>query len=146
MLTLSEAAPPTRSLVPNVVVPSRKYTFPVADDGITLAVRTTVWLGEDGLKEEVIVVVVVSVLTTWLSAVDVLVGNVPSPAYSAVMACVPAESVAETNTAMPFDRLKLPRDLSRSRNVTTPVAVAGETVAVKVTLCPYFEGFGEEVT
>src|SRR5207302_10875907 len=43
------------------------------------------------------------------------------------------------------DRVPVPSDVDPSLNVTVPVAVDGETVAVSATLWPKVEGFGDEV-
>ena len=40
----------------------------------------------------------------------------------------------------------LPSDVAPSKNWTVPVAVAGVTVAVTVTLCPTTDGFGDVAT
>jgi hypothetical protein len=40
----------------------------------------------------------------------------------------------------------LPNTVAPSRNCTLPVAAPGETFAVKVTGCPNFDGFDEELT
>ena len=51
-------------------------------------------------------------------------------------------------TPLPFT-LTVPKTVVPSLNVTEPVKPlpeAGVTVAVKVTFCPEFDGFGDEVT
>ena len=43
-------------------------------------------------------------------------------------------------------KLAVPIVVPLSLNATDPVANDGVTVAVKVTVCPYVEGFGEDVS
>ena len=59
-----------------------------------------------------------------------------SPPYLAVIECVPAVSAAVVNDALPPLRPAVPRELVPSKNSTVPVAVDGDTVAVKVTGWP----------
>jgi len=47
---------------------------------------------------------------------------------------------------LPPDKVAVPSDVVPSRNWTAPVAAAGETVAVKVTDCPWDEGFALEAS
>ena len=56
------------------------------------------------------------------------------------MACVPTVRVEVESVAMPLLRVLVPSDVPPSKNCTEPVAVEDETVAVKVTVCPLFEG------
>jgi hypothetical protein len=56
------AVPTLSADVPMIVVPSLKVTVPVAMEGETVAVRVTLWLEDDGLAEEVSVVMVVAEL------------------------------------------------------------------------------------
>jgi len=89
-------------------------------------------------------------LTTWLTAVLVLVMKLESPEYTAVMLWVPtpklvmAAEVAEPEVKVIAEPMALPL----SKNWTVPVAVPapGEVaaiVAVKVTDCPKTEGVVE---
>jgi hypothetical protein len=68
--------------VPNVVDPSVKVTVPVAPVGLTVAVKITAWPTDDGLGEKlnVVVVAVTALLTVCVSAADVLVTKLLSPA------------------------------------------------------------------
>ena len=56
------------------------------------------------------------------------------------MECVPTVRVEVESVAMPLLRVLVPSDVLPSKNCTEPVAVEDETVAVKVTACPLFEG------
>lgn len=61
--------------VPSGVAPSKRVTCPVSvPDGllVTLTVKVVDWPNTVGLTEEVIVVVVADLLTTWLKAKEVL--------------------------------------------------------------------------
>ena len=78
-------------------------------------------------------------LTTSGTALDVDAPSVESPAYDAVILCVPAVSVARVNVADPFVREAVPRDVEPSNSVTVPAGEdpeAAVTATVKVTDCP----------
>jgi hypothetical protein len=61
-----------------------------------------------------------------------------------VIECDPTPNVDVTNVALPLAIVTVPRVVVPSLNVTVPVAVEGETVAVKVTDEPNVEGFADE--
>jgi hypothetical protein len=61
------------------------------------------------------------------------------------MRWAPAASAEVVNVATPPLRLPVPKVTPPSWNVIVPVAADGETVAVKVTLWPYTDGFSDEV-
>lgn len=87
--------------------------------------------------------------TVWLNAAEVLVANVASPEYFAVMECAPAASVDVVRVALPALSAPLPMEVAPSRNETVPEGVPGElllTVAVSVTDWPVVEGFADDVT
>jgi hypothetical protein len=80
--------PPLRVPEPINVEPSKNETVPVGvppppDD--TVAVKMTFWPNTDGLTEEVKVVVLVWLLTVWVSAAEVLPPTFVSPPYTAVI-------------------------------------------------------------
>jgi hypothetical protein len=56
------------------------------------------------------------------------------------MEWLPAESEEVENVAVPLLNVPLPMLRPPSRNVTVPVAVEGDTLAVNVTDCPTVEG------
>ena len=56
------------------------------------------------------------------------------------MECLAALSVDVVSEAWPPLRATVPSEVEPSKNWTVPVAVDGETVAVKVTGCPVFAG------
>jgi hypothetical protein len=58
--------------VPNVLLPSLNVTVPVADEGVTVAVKVTEVPNVEGFLDEATVVVEVALLTVWVSAEDVL--------------------------------------------------------------------------
>src|SRR4051794_33933541 len=98
VLVVIVTEPPDSVPVPTVVPPSRKVTEPVAVPApgavaLTLAVRVTVWPKTDGLADELIVVEVEALLTTWAVLADWLGLKLPSPEYSALMLCVPTDRV-----------------------------------------------------
>ena len=53
--------------------------------GVTLAVKVTDCPKFDGFSDEVRAVVVVALLTTWLTAFDVLAAKFESPLYTALI-------------------------------------------------------------
>jgi hypothetical protein len=69
-----------------------------------------------------------------------------SPLYTAVIECAPAESAEVEKEAEPLLSVPVPRIVVPSRNCTVPVAAAGLTVAVNVTLPPEMEGLRDEAT
>ena len=71
--------------------------------------------------------------TVTFTAVEVLPVVEASPAYRAVITCRPATSDEVVNDAMPADNEPVPITVAPSRNSTTPIAVEGVAVAVKVT-------------
>ena len=91
--------------------------------------------------------------TTWLSATELLAVN-PLPVAgvnAAVMLWVPATNVLEVKTAVPlFNVTAEPTGLPSKLNSTVPVGtvepLAGVTVAVIVTGCPYEVGFNEDAS
>src|SRR5579872_4061978 len=67
------------------------------------------------------------------------------------MLCVPSARVEVVKVASPLVfRLEVPRFVVPSKKVRVPVGVilnpSPATVAVKVTACPTFDGFGREVS
>jgi len=58
--------------VPSVVLPSVNVTVPVADVGVTAAVKVTDEPYADGLADEASVTVVFVLFTVWISTEDVL--------------------------------------------------------------------------
>jgi len=88
------------------------------------------------------------VLTTWLTAFDVLPVKFESPAYTAVIAFVPGGRVEVVKLAEPPFNAPVPSCVEPSMNVTvSPAGVSPRlkvTVAVNVTACPECEGFSEE--
>ncbi len=57
---------------------------------------------------------------------------------------MPVERVEVASVALPLLRVLVPSEVAPLKNSTVPVAAEGETVAVKVTVCPLFDGFGLE--
>ena len=62
------------------------------------------------------------------------------------MEWMPEASAETVSDAVPPLTAAVPIAVLPSRNCTLPVTVPGETVAVKVTACPYVEGLGEETS
>jgi hypothetical protein len=76
--------------LPIVAAPSRKFTVPVGEPApgevtVTVAVNVTLCPKTDGLRDEVRLVLVDALLTTWLTPALVLVLKLPSPTYVAVI-------------------------------------------------------------
>jgi len=85
-------------------------------------------------------------LTVCVNTDDVLLLSFASPPYEAVIECVPPVSVEMLKVAFPLPIVPVPSVVLPSRNVTVPVAVEGETVAVNVTAEPYVDGFNDDAT
>ena len=82
------ARPLTSVPLPIVVAPSLNFTVPLGvpapgATGLTVAVKVTAWPNTEGFVDETSVVVVSPLLTTWLSAFDVLPLKFASPLYTA---------------------------------------------------------------
>jgi len=76
--------------LPITAAPSRKLTVPVGDPApgavtVTVAVNVTDCPNTDGFTDEVRLVLVLALLTTWLTAVLVLVLKLTLPTYVAVI-------------------------------------------------------------
>jgi hypothetical protein len=141
-LIVSVATPLLIVPVPRDVAPSWKVTVPVAPV-VTAAESVTLAPKAEGLREEVRVTVGVAMLTTWDTAVEVAPSKLVFPPYCAVIECVPTPSELVARVATPLLIVPVPRDVVPSWKVTVPVAPDGR-VAVKVTLAPNVDGFGEE--
>ena len=136
------AEPEVKVTVPREVTPSKNSTVPVAipapgETAPTVAVKVTDSPNTEGVVEAN-VVVVLALLTTWLTAELVLVTKLESPEYSAVMLFEATASDAMDKVAVPDVRVPVPMMVEPFLKVTVPEAVPapGETaatVAVKVT-------------
>ena len=92
------------------------------------------------LGPEVLTVTVgVALLTTWTRTLEVSVLNF------AVMLCEPTSSADVVSVAVLPEITPVPMLVAPSLNVTEPLFPDGR-VAVKVTDCVKFEGFGEELS
>src|SRR5271165_4426301 len=101
----------------------------------------------EGFGDEVNVVVVVAWLTTCVSTLEVPLALPVSPLYWAVSERVPAGRVAVVSVAIPPLSVTVPKAFVPFRKATVPVGwllVPLDTWAVRVTVCPYVEGFSEE--
>jgi len=94
------------------------------------------------------VTVNVALFTTCDTALEVLVLNVESPPYTAVMEWAEGVTVSALvlKVATPELSVPVPRVVAPSLKVTVPVGGPPEplTFAVKVTEAPYVEGFAED--
>jgi hypothetical protein len=68
---LNVAVPPDRLPVPRTVTPSLNVTVPVAVEALTVAVKVTEAPKADGLRLDVMTVVVAAGFTVWVMAGDV---------------------------------------------------------------------------
>lgn len=137
---MNEAEPPESGAVASVVAPCLKVIIsplggaPPAE--VTVAVNVTSCPTKEGLGEETSMVVVANFATTdWLSAEEVLLRLLLSPAYCAVMERVPA--VAKDVVKLPWLPLRgaVPSVVAPFLKTTEPVATPPnwlETVAVNV--------------
>src|ERR1700683_5103532 len=84
---------PLSVTVPSAAAPSLNVTDPVAIpevNGVTVAVNVTVCPGADGFTEETSAVDVPACVTLWISGAVMCGLNLPSPAYTTDIVCVPA--------------------------------------------------------
>jgi hypothetical protein len=77
---LSTAEPEDTGADPSELAPSKNSTVPVAEAGVTVAVRATLWPVTDGFGELVSAVLLPAAFTVWLCAADVLPLKFGSPA------------------------------------------------------------------
>jgi hypothetical protein len=101
----------------------------------------------DELRE----VALLSCVTLWFSADDVLVLKLLSALYTVVIECDATLSDAVVKVVEPELKVPLPSVVAPSLNVTVPLGVPAPgnvalTVAVKVTDCPNTDGLDEEAT
>jgi hypothetical protein len=133
-----------------VVDPSLNATVPVAAEGATVAVRTTFWPGDEDAGATDRVVVVTAGFTVSVTNTDLFAALLPSPLYEACNECKPTFRVDVVMVALPLLSVAEPRELPAglSRTDTVPVALAGLTAIVRVTVWPETAGFGlaERVT
>jgi hypothetical protein len=140
------AVPLLKGIVPRAAVPSLNVTEPVALIGLTVAIRVTGCPAVTGLDvaARVVEVGVAAALITSLTGADVLVALLESPLYDAVSVRVPTARLEVVSTALPpLVTGAAPMLTPPSWNVMLPVAVAGNTRAVRVTGWPAFAGLGK---
>src|SRR5579875_498112 len=90
-------------------------------------------------------VVAVAILSTvWFSSFEVLWAKSPLPENFAVTWYDPAAKEDVVSVALPPDKAAVPSARVPFSNVTVPVAVAGDTVALNVTGSPTVEGSCED--
>jgi hypothetical protein len=130
------AIPPLIVAVPSVVPAFLNVTVPVAVVGESAAMNVTEIPYVDGFADEVSVTVVLTLFTVWVSAEDVLLLSFVSPPYAAVIEFDPTASVEVLYVAVPLLIVPVPKVALPFLNVTVPVAVEGESVAVNVTELP----------
>jgi hypothetical protein len=139
------ACPALNVPVPSVVLASLNVTVPagVPPGLVTVAVNVTGWPANDGLRLDTTAVVVVNRFTVCVNTGDVLVANVMSPPYAAVMLRAPLTSADVVKVACPALSVPVPRVELPSLNVTIPDGTPTVLVtdAVNVTAWPTFDGF-----
>ena len=136
----NDAVPPLSVSVPNVFDPALNVTVPagvpVVEDA-TVAVKVTNSPEVDGFAEDDRVVEVLALVTTLLSAVEVLGSKCTSPLYVAINLVVPTGSEEISKLAEPPPSVPVPSTVVPTMNDTvSPSGGAGETTAVKVTVAP----------
>lgn len=142
VLILSKPLPEVRAAEPIVLPPSLKVIVPVAELGATVAV-SVIACPDPAVPEEDASVTVVACScappTRICTTLEVDEASVESPAYEAVMLCVPAESDDIVKLAAPLARVAEAREVEPSIKLTVPDGVgplAAETVTLKVSDCP----------
>ncbi len=100
---MKDAVPPESVPAPIAVDPFLKVTFPVGvgPAEVTFTAKVTACGYLEGLRLELRVTVVALSFTTCSIALEVLVWRVLSPAYVAVMECVPAVKALVERVATP---------------------------------------------
>jgi hypothetical protein len=148
-VTVTEALPPDKVAVPRFVEPFMNVTVPVGVTplAVTVAVKVTAAPLPEGFLDETTVVVVAAAFTTWLRAAELPGRDDASPLYKAVIEAVPTGRVAVDKVATPAESVPVPITMPPFSKVMVPVGVgpADVTFAVKVTACPYAEGFALDV-
>ena len=147
--TLPEPLRAAAAQPPIDATPSRKFTLPVGETPLTVAVKVTLAPAVDGVSELPIAVVLLTLLTVCETALLLEAALAASPLYAATMLCVPAVSAAVAHAAVRL--FPLPEsataehpviDVAPSLKLTDPVGLLPVTVAVKLTLVPKVDGLG----
>jgi hypothetical protein len=95
---------------PRAAVPSLNWTVPLAEEGVTDAVKVTDCPIVEGFAEEVTTTLEPTWLTVWTNAGDVLAALLASPLYAAVIECVPTlNDVAGSAACPPLSGTGAPR-------------------------------------
>jgi len=151
------ATPLTKVPEPSVVVPSMKVTEPVGvgppvdgGTGWMVAVKVTVCPRLAGFGDPVSVIVVLAWLTVCVTAFEVLPERFESPPYTAVTESLPTARVEIDKLAEPPLNTPVPNTVVPFMNeIPSPLGgapIRELTVAVKLTACPYPDGFGEDAS
>lgn len=127
-------------------LPSRKTIVPVAEAGATLATKVSASPNTEGFAPALNPTATTGVgfgeFTVSSSGEDEPALKPASPLYSAVIECVPMDRPEMVKLTEPPARGNSPEmAFGPSKNVTVPVAEAGDTVAVKVSESPKIAGF-----
>lgn len=143
---LKLAVPKVRGKLEEIATgPSKKVTVPVAEDGVTLAVKVNEVPNTEGfvplLRRTLIEEFALGLFTVCNSAADVPPLNLASPLYCAVTEWVPKDKVEMVTLAEPVTKGSSPEmAVEPSKKTTAPVAVEGATFAVKVRASPVSAG------
>jgi hypothetical protein len=130
--------------------PSLKFTVPVGDTPLTVALKVTVVPAVEGVSEVTTLVALAALLTVCDSVALLETAFVASPLYLATMLRTPAARALVVHVAVRV--LPVPVnptaeqpliELLPSLKLTVPVGDAPLTVAVKVTLAPTVDGVSE---
>src|SRR5207302_1862742 len=106
---------------------------------------TTFWPKLEGFVDELKFVLVAAWVMVWFSPWDSLAASLVTAPVDAVSECVPAATVDTPGGLAVLLSLMAPDRCVPSLNVTVPVAVEGETAAVRTTFWPKVEGFVDEL-
>lgn len=126
------------------VSPSKNSTVPDATPGVMLAMNVSevpevkAVVPSDSSRSTS----VGALFTVWIRAAETAPLKVASPLYRAVMVCVPPPNNAVLKLTVPSLTGRLPEIATvPSKKTTVPVAEAGATLAVKVSVLPNTDGF-----
>jgi len=125
--------------VPSEVVLSKNSTVPVAMLGVTVAVKVTDPPNVDGLLFELRPVLEGALFTVCVNIGEVLLTELVSPLYVAVMEWLPTDNVDVVRDAESPTSVAVPNEVMPSKNSTVPVGnvpapTLGVTFAVNLTV------------
>lgn len=112
--------------MPSDVVPLKKFTDPVAEEGVTVAVSVTGWPVTAGLGFAASATELCAAVIVTFIAGEILTANIESPKYCPVILWAPGCKDDVVKAADPFTRGAEPIASPPSTKCTLAVTLAGE--------------------